>query len=74
MKASDKKHILTFSIYIILLAQINLDIFASNFRVSMGVMLLPVLIFLYQKIAVLPITFLAGLGVYLSRVLLQALR
>ena len=39
MEASDKKKSLTFSIYIILLAQINLDIFASNFRVSMGVML-----------------------------------
>ena len=49
METSDKKQILTFSIFIILLAQINLDIFASNFRVSMGVMLLPVLIFLYQK-------------------------
>lgn len=74
MEASDKKKSLTFSIYIILLAQINLDIFASNFRVSMGVMLLPVLVFLYQKIAVLPITIWAGLGVYLSRVLLQAPR
>lgn len=74
METSDKKQILTFSIFIILLAQINLDIFASNFRVSMGVMLLPVLIFLYHKIAVLPVTFLAGLGVYLSRVMLQALR
>lgn len=74
METSDKKQILTFSIFIILLAQINLDIFASNFRVSMGVMLLPVLIFLYQKIAILPVTLLAGVGVYLSRVLLQALR
>lgn len=74
METSDKKQILTFSIFIVLLAQINLDIFASNFRVSMGVMLLPVLIFLYQKIAILPITLLAGLGVYFSRVMLQALR
>ena len=74
MEASDKKKSLTFSIYIILLAQINLDIFASNFRVSMGVMLLPVLVFLYQKILVLPITLWAGLGVYLSRVLLQSMR
>ena len=74
MKPSERKQILTFSIFVILLAQINLDIFASNFRVSMGVMLLPVLIFLYQKIAVLPITVLAGSGVYLSRVLLEALR
>lgn len=74
MGTSDKKQILTFSIFIILLAQIKLDVFASNFRVSMGVMLLPVLIFLYQKIAILSITLLAGVGVYFSRVMLQALR
>ena len=74
IKASKLKQILSFSIFIILLAQINLDIFASNFRVSMGILLLPILIFLYQKIAVLPITLLAGAGVYLSRVLIHSLQ
>lgn len=74
MNTSPKKQILSFSIFIILLAQINLDIFASNFRVSMGILLLPILIFLYQKIAVLPIVLLAGSGVYLSRVLIHALQ
>lgn len=74
IKASKLKQILSFSIFIILLAQINLDIFASNFRVSMGILLLPILIFLYQKIAVLPITLLAGAGVYLSRVLIYSLQ
>ena len=74
IKSSPKKQILSFSIFIILLAQINLDIFASNFRVSMGILLLPILIFLYQTIAVTPIVLLAGAGVYLSRVLLHALQ
>ena len=74
MRTSQKKQVLSFSIFIILLAQINLDIFASNFRVSMGILLLPILIFLYQKIAVLPIVLLAGSGVYLSRVLIHGLR
>ena len=74
IKSSGRKQILSFSIFIILLAQINLDIFASNFRVSMGILLLPILIFLYQKIAVLPITLLSGVGVYLSRVLIHALQ
>lgn len=73
-KPSMRKQVLSFSIFIILLAQINLDIFASNFRVSMGILLLPILIFLYQKIAVLPITLLAGAGVYLSRVLIYSLQ
>ena len=74
IKSSDKKQILSFSIFIILLAQINLDIFASNFRVSMGILLLPILIFLYQRIPVIPITLLAGAGVYLSRVLIHSLQ
>ena len=74
MRTSQKKQVLSFSIFIILLAQINLDIFASNFRVSMGVLLLPILIFLYQKIAVLPIVLLSGYGVYLSRVLIHGLQ
>lgn len=74
IKSPGRKQILSFSIFIILLAQINLDIVASNFRVSMGILLLPILIFLYQKIAVLPITLLAGSGVYFSRVLIYALQ
>lgn len=74
MRISQKKQVLSFSIIIILLAQISLDIFASNFRVSMGILLLPILVFLYQKISILPIIVLAGSGVYLSRVLLHALK
>ena len=73
-KPSRRKQILSFSIFIILLAQINLDIFASNFRVSMGILLLPILVFLYQKIAVMPIILVAGTGVYLSRVLIHSLQ
>ena len=62
IKSSPKKQILSFSIFIILLAQISLDIFASNFRVSMGILLLPILVFLYQKIAIMPTILLAGIG------------
>ena len=74
INTSPKKQILSFSILVVLLAQINLDIFASNFRVSMGILLLPILIFLYQAIAVTPIVLLAGAGVYLSRVLIHSLQ
>lgn len=74
MKSSEQKQILTFSIYIILLAQLNVDIFSSNFRVSLGILLFPILIFLYQKIRIIPVTLLAGAGVYLSRVFVQSLR
>ena len=74
MKPIQRKQILTFSIFIVLLAQLNVDIFASNFRVSLGILLLPILIFLYQKIPVLPITALAGCGVFLSRVFIRSLQ
>lgn len=74
MKSIHRKQIVTFSIFIILLAQLNVDIFASNFRVSLGILLLPILIFLYQKIPVLSITALAGCGVFLSRVFIRSLR
>ena len=74
IQSSKRKQTLSFSIFIILLAQINLDIFASNFRVSMGILLLPILVFLYQKIAVIPTMLLAGTGVYLSRVLIHSLQ
>lgn len=74
IKPSGRKQILSFSIFIILLAQINLNIFASNFRVSMGILLLPILVFLYQRIAVMPTMLLSGVGVYLSRVLIHALQ
>lgn len=74
IKSSPPKQVLSFSIFIILLAQLNLDIFASNFRVSMGILLLPILVFLYRKIAVMPIMLLAGSGVFLSRVLIHTLK
>ena len=44
IQSSKRKQTLSFSIFIILLAQINLDIFATNFRVSMGIVLLPILV------------------------------
>ena len=74
IQSSKQKQTLSFSIFIILLAQINLDIFATNFRVSMGIVLLPILIFLYQKIAVIPTVLLSGAGVYLSRVLIHCVQ
>ena len=74
IQSSKRKQTLSFSIFIILLAQINLDIFATNFRVSMGILLLPILVFLYQKIAVIPTILLSGAGVYLSRVLIHSLQ
>lgn len=68
------KQIWIFSIFIILVAQFNLEVFSSSFRVSLGILLLPLLVFFYGKIPILPIAALAGVGVFLSRILIQTLR
>ena len=74
MNTASRKQILTFGIYVILLAQLNVDIFTSNFRVSLGILLLPVLIYLYHEIPVMPIALVSGVGVFVSRVFIQSLR
>lgn len=71
---SHKKQVFTLSIFIILAAQINFDVFTSHFRVSMGILLFPIFVFLFQKIPLIPITILSGTGVLLSRVIISSLR
>lgn len=51
-----------------------LEIFGSNFRVSLGILMLPILVFLYHKYDLITVTLLAGAGVFLSRLLLDTLR
>lgn len=67
------KRIIVLSIFITLAAQINIDVFTSYFHVSMGIILFPVFIFLFQKIPLIPITILSGIGVFLSRILVSGL-
>lgn len=71
---AQKKQILVLSIFIILAAQINFDVFTNHFRVSMGILLFPIFVFLFQKIPLIPITLLSGTGVLLSRVIISSLR
>ena len=72
MKTQGSRQVLPMSMMIVLLAQFSLNIFASNFRVSLGILLLPVLVFLHRRIQVIPISLLAGVGVFLSRVVLRS--
>lgn len=66
-----RKQILVISMFVVLAAQINLDLLTSNFRVSFGILIFPLSIYLSDQVPILPITFLSGLGVYFSRVILS---
>lgn len=67
------KQPITLSLFIILAARINIDVFTSYFRVSMGILLFPIYILLFQKIPLIPITILSGTGVLLSRTIISGL-
>lgn len=57
------------SLVIVLAAQLNINLFVTNFKISIAVIFFAIFVFLLPDIPLLPITFLAGIGVYLSRVL-----
>lgn len=65
------KQTVILSLLVTLAAQINLDVLTSDFRVSLGILVFPVSIFLSGEISLLPITLLSGAGVYLSRIILS---
>lgn len=71
---TNRRQILVLSIYIILAAQISFDVFTSHFRVSMGILLFPIYVFLFEEIPLISITFLSGTGVMLSRIIISSLR
>lgn len=54
------KQTIIFSMFVLLAAQINFDIFTTYFRVSLGIIMIPILIFLFQRIPLLPVTVLSG--------------
>lgn len=62
------------SLLIVLAAQINLDVFTNNFLVSIGILMFPIFVYLFQEIPLIPITFLSGTGVFLSRILIYGLQ
>lgn len=74
MQKQSWKQSIRFSVLIVLVAQVNLELFGSNFRVSLGILMLPILVFLYRKYALMTVTLLAGAGVFLSRFLLYTLQ
>lgn len=68
------KQILILSLLIVLAAQIHLNVFTNNFLVSIGILLFPIFVYLFQEIPLIPVTLLSGAGVFLSRVLIYGLQ
>lgn len=73
-RLSSWNRIFFFSIVVVFLAQININLVVSDFKISIGIFLFPVLIFLLDDFPIIPVTFLSSIGVFLSRVLLNWLQ
>ena len=68
------QQILLIGIFIIIGAQINMNLFIDNFRISIGTLIFPITFVMFGKYPVLPITFISAVGVLTSRVLSEWLR
>lgn len=67
-------NIFLFSLLVALAAQFNINLFASDFKISIAVICLPAFLFLVRDFLLLPVTFLSGICIYLSRILLYWFR
>lgn len=69
------KRTILISVITILSSQLNINLFfTSNFKISMGIIFLALITFLYKKIDLIPVTIISGLGVFISRVLFHYLK
>lgn len=59
---------LLFSIIIVLAAQVNMNLFISNFKISIGIIMFSVFLLLTGKYPIIPVTLLSAAGVYASRI------
>lgn len=58
------------SILIAAAALFNISLFDANFKVSIGIVLIPIFIFLFDDISLIAITFFSGPAVFIARLLL----
>ena len=72
--AKHLQQILLIGIFIIIGAQINMNLFIDNFRISIGTLIFPITFVMFGKYPVLPVTFISAVGVLTSRVLSEWLR
>lgn len=74
MKPISKSSSATCVLLVILAAQISLSPFGSDFKISAGVVLLPVFAFVLGRFPVLPVSLISGVGVFISRLLYSLLQ
>lgn len=66
----EKRHsmVIMYSVVIILAAQVNMNLFISNFKISIGIIMFSVILLLNGKFPMIPVTLLSAAGVYVSRI------
>ncbi len=57
------------SLVVMIAAQFNISLFNNNFKISIGILFLPVFLFLLDDVPLIPITVCSGIGIFLSRFL-----
>ncbi|MGN0403654.1 MAG: sensor histidine kinase [Bariatricus sp.] len=68
------QQVLLIGIFVIIGAQINMNLFIDNFKISIGTLIFPITFVMFGKYPVLPVTFISAVGVLISRVLSEWLR
>lgn len=61
--------IMFYSLIIVLAAQLNMNLFIADFKISIACICFPILLFLSEEFTIIPITLCSAFGVFLSRLL-----
>ena len=72
--ASRTGRILLLSFIVIFVAQINMNLFTDDFKISIAVICFPVFLYLLDYMPLIPVTILSASGVHISRILLYWLQ
>lgn len=60
---------LLLSLVVVIAAQFNISLFDNNFKISIGILFLPVFLFLLDDVPLIPVTIFSGIGVFLTRII-----
>ncbi|WP_246597448.1 sensor histidine kinase [Faecalicatena faecalis] len=68
MREKHQPPVVMYGLIIVLAAQVNMNLFISNFKISTGIIMFSVLLLLAGKYPVIPVTLFSAAGVYASRI------
>ena len=68
MPQKHRPPVLLFGIIIVLAAQINMNLYISNFKISIGIVMFSIFLLLTGEYPIIPVTLLSAAGVYASRI------